>query len=37
MLVGYIQDEQYVLGNIGNGIVAAVPKMVRIRIEHAYP
>ena len=35
MFVGYIQDEQYVLGNIGNGIVSAVQKMIKLRMENA--
>jgi len=36
MFVGYIDDEQYVLGNIGNGMVAAVQKMIRLRTEHSF-
>ena len=32
--VGYIEDEPYVLGNIGNGIVPAVQKIVKLRMEH---
>jgi hypothetical protein len=32
--MGYMEDEQYVLGNIGNGIVPAVQKMIRLRTEH---
>jgi hypothetical protein len=35
MFVGYIEDEQYVLGNIGSGIVPAVQKMIKLRMEHA--
>ena len=35
MFVGYIEDEQYVLGNIGNGIMPAVQKMIKLRMEHA--
>ena len=31
--VGYIQDEQYVLGNIGNGIVPAVQTTIELRRE----
>jgi hypothetical protein len=34
MFVGYIEDEQYVLGKIGNGIVPAVQKMISLRTEH---
>ena len=34
MFVGYIDDEPYVLGSIGNGIAKAVKKMVRLRTEH---
>jgi hypothetical protein len=33
--VGYVEDEQYVLGNIANGIVPAVQKMIRLRTEHS--
>ena len=35
MFVGYIEDEQYILGNIGNGLVPAVQKMIRLRREHS--
>jgi hypothetical protein len=35
MFVGFIEDEHYVLGNIGNGIVPAVQKMIKLRMEHA--
>jgi hypothetical protein len=31
--VGYMEDEQYVLGEIANGIVPAVQKMIRLGIE----
>lgn len=35
MFVGYIEDEQYVLGTVGNGVVPAVQKMIRLRMECA--
>jgi hypothetical protein len=35
MFVGYIDDEQYVLGSIGSGIVPAIQKMIKLRMEHA--
>jgi len=35
MFVGYIEDEQYVLGNVGNGIAPAMQKMIKLRMEHA--
>src|SRR5260221_13358754 len=37
LFVGYIEDEKYVLGTIGNGIVPAVQKMIRLRMEHYSP
>jgi hypothetical protein len=33
--MGYIDDEQHVLGSIGNGILPAVQKMIKLRMEHA--
>jgi hypothetical protein len=33
--VGYIESEQYFLGSIGDGIVAAVQKMIRLRREYS--
>jgi hypothetical protein len=33
--VGYIEDEQYVLGSVGNGISPVVQKMIKLRMEHA--
>ena len=35
MFVGYIEDEQYVLGSVGNGISPVVQKMIKLRMEHA--
>ena len=35
MFVGYIDDEHYLLGSIGNGMVLAVLKMIRLRMEHS--
>ena len=32
--VGYIDDEQYVLGNTDQGIAVAIQKMVKLRKEH---
>jgi hypothetical protein len=34
--VWYIEDEHYVLGNIGNGILSAVQRMIRLLMEHSY-
>ena len=33
--VGYIENEQYVLGDVGNGIVPAVQKMITLRMEYS--
>ena len=35
MFVGYVEDEKYLLGNIGNGIMPAVQKMIKLWMEHA--
>jgi hypothetical protein len=35
LFVGYIDSEQYLLGNIGSGIALAVQKMIRLRMEHS--
>jgi len=35
LFVGYIEHEQFVLGNIGNGIVPAVQKMIKLRMENS--
>jgi len=35
MFVGYIEDQHYLLGNIGNGLGLAVQKMIRLRMEHS--
>src|SRR6266478_5391723 len=35
MFVGFIDDEPYVLGDIGNGIMPAVQKMIKLQREHS--
>jgi hypothetical protein len=35
MFVGYIEDEQYLLGRIANGIAPAVQEVIRLRMEHS--
>jgi hypothetical protein len=35
MFVGYIDNEQYVLGDIAHGIGPAVQRMIRLRTEHS--
>jgi len=35
MFMGYIEDEQYVLGNTANGIVPAIQKIIRLRMEYS--
>jgi hypothetical protein len=35
MFVGYIEEEPYVLGNVGHGIMPAVQKMIKLRMEHS--